>query len=98
MQAARRRTGLAALLLALPACAAACTCQYQLSVCNEVAAGALVFAGKVQSVSPRFLDPWGRPYLYRRPGQAGSEYDLLTFGRDGVPGGSGEDADIIVGH
>ena len=38
-------------------------------------------------------DPWGRPYVYRNPGQ-GSEFDLLSFGRDGKPGGSGEDADI----
>jgi general secretion pathway protein G len=38
-------------------------------------------------------DPWGRPYMYRIPGQK-SEYDLFTYGRDGKPGGSGEDADI----
>jgi len=39
------------------------------------------------------LDPWGRPYIYRAPGTK-SEYDLLSYGRDGRPGGSGEDADI----
>lgn len=39
------------------------------------------------------LDPWGRPYVYRAPGQK-SEYDLVSYGRDGKPGGSGEDADI----
>ena len=38
-------------------------------------------------------DPWGRPYIYRVPGQK-SEFDLLSYGRDGKPGGSGEDADI----
>jgi general secretion pathway protein G len=38
-------------------------------------------------------DPWGRPYVYRSPGQK-NEYDLLSFGRDGRPGGTGEDADI----
>lgn len=38
-------------------------------------------------------DPWGRPYVYRVPGQR-SDYDLLSYGRDGKPGGSGEDADI----
>ena len=42
------------------------------------------------------LDPWGRPYLYRSPGTANPEsYDLLTFGRDGAEGGTGEDADIL---
>ena len=41
-------------------------------------------------------DPWGRPYVYRTPGQKG-EFDLLSFGRDGKAGGSGEDADIGPG-
>ncbi len=41
------------------------------------------------------LDPWGRPYLYTNPGEVNpSEFDLLTLGRDGQPGGEGEDADI----
>jgi len=38
-------------------------------------------------------DPWGRPYLYRQPGEHG-EYDLLSLGKDGQPGGSGEAEDI----
>ena len=38
-------------------------------------------------------DPWGRPYVYRVPGQRG-EYDVFSLGRDGKPGGSGEDADV----
>lgn len=38
-------------------------------------------------------DPWGRAYLYRRPGQHG-EYDLLSLGADGQPGGDGEAADV----
>ncbi len=38
-------------------------------------------------------DPWGNPYQYRQPGEHG-EYDLFSYGRDGKPGGSGEDADI----
>jgi general secretion pathway protein G len=42
------------------------------------------------------LDPWGRPYIYRSPGEKNPNgYDLLTYGRDGKPGGQGEDADII---
>ena len=40
------------------------------------------------------LDPWGKPYLYRCPGAQGADYDLLSYGRDGQPGGSGEDADL----
>src|SRR5262245_27680419 len=41
-------------------------------------------------------DPWGRPYIYRTPGQRG-EFDLLSLGRDGKAGGTGEDADIGPG-
>ena len=41
-------------------------------------------------------DPWGRPYVYRVPGQKG-EFDLFSYGRDGKPGGTGEDADIGLG-
>lgn len=40
-------------------------------------------------------DPWGRPYVYRAPGQGG-EFELISYGRDGKAGGSGEDADISL--
>jgi general secretion pathway protein G len=39
------------------------------------------------------LDPWGNPYIYKSPGEHG-EYDLLSYGKDGQPGGTGEGADI----
>ena len=39
-------------------------------------------------------DPWGKPYLYRAPGQHG-DYDLLSYGRDGQPGGDGDNADVV---
>ena len=39
------------------------------------------------------LDPWGKPYVYKMPGEK-SEFDLLSFGKDGQPGGTGEAADI----
>jgi general secretion pathway protein G len=39
-------------------------------------------------------DPWGNDYVYRFPGQHG-EFDLSSNGRDGRPGGEGEDADIV---
>lgn len=41
-------------------------------------------------------DPWGRAYLYRAPGEQGRDYDLLSFGKDGERGGSGDNADISV--
>ncbi len=41
------------------------------------------------------LDPWGAAYIYLSPGQVNpTGYDLLTYGADGKPGGTGEDADI----
>lgn len=39
-------------------------------------------------------DPWGTPYQYRSPGLNGRDYELLSYGRDRSPGGSGEEADI----
>ncbi|WP_298408346.1 type II secretion system major pseudopilin GspG [Janthinobacterium sp.] len=39
------------------------------------------------------LDPWGHAYQYRAPGSKG-EYDIVSMGKDGQPGGSGENADI----
>jgi general secretion pathway protein G len=40
-------------------------------------------------------DSWGRPFVYRSPGaQDAAGYDLYTLGRDGRPGGEGEDADV----
>ncbi len=39
-------------------------------------------------------DPWGRAYLYKSPGANGREYQVESLGRDGQPGGTGEDADI----
>ena len=38
-------------------------------------------------------DPWGRPYIYASPGQHGT-FDISSLGADGVPGGTGENADI----
>ena len=39
-------------------------------------------------------DPWGRDYLYDKPSQYGGEYDVYTYGRDGVPGGEEQDQDV----
>ena len=38
-------------------------------------------------------DPWNRPYVYRSPGALGA-FDLLSYGKDGKPGGEGLDADL----
>ena len=38
-------------------------------------------------------DPWGNPYQYLSPGIKG-EIDVFSYGADGQPGGTGDDADI----
>lgn len=38
-------------------------------------------------------DPWGHAYQYRAPGRQG-DFELWSWGRDGRPGGQGEDADL----
>ena len=38
-------------------------------------------------------DPWGKPYVYRSPGEHGT-YDLISYGADGQEGGTGTAADI----
>lgn len=39
------------------------------------------------------VDPWGRPYLYKIPGER-TAFDIYTLGADGVAGGEDENADI----
>ena len=38
-------------------------------------------------------DPWGNSYVYRTPG-ANGDFEVLSLGKDGLPGGEGEAADI----
>ena len=39
-------------------------------------------------------DPWGRAYVYKAPGEHG-DYDIISYGADGAPGGEGENIDIV---
>ncbi len=41
------------------------------------------------------VDPWGRPYVYRYPGEHGDEPDIISYGADGQPGGEGINADVV---
>jgi general secretion pathway protein G len=38
-------------------------------------------------------DPWGNPYVYRSPGDR-EPYELMSYGADGVAGGTGDGADV----
>jgi general secretion pathway protein G len=41
------------------------------------------------------VDPWGRPYIYKYPGEHGDEPDVISYGADGQPGGESINADIV---
>jgi len=38
-------------------------------------------------------DPWETPYVYLMPGVHG-DYDIISYGADGVPGGEGNNGDV----
>lgn len=38
-------------------------------------------------------DPWGNEFVYLSPGLQ-SDFDIISYGADGVPGGENEDKDI----
>lgn len=63
-----------------------------LAALNQAPAGEARWRGPyLKKDVPR--DPWGQPYQYRQPGERG-EYEITSYGRDGKPGGAGDDADI----
>lgn len=52
------------------------------------------WAGPYLSEKVMPLDPWGTPYQYTPPTQAGEVGTVFSLGADKQPGGSGLDADI----
>lgn len=68
------------------------TTEENLAALNEPPGDAVGWAGPYLKKDVP-LDPWGRPYLYRAPGEHG-DFDLYTLGKDGSPGGTAENADI----
>jgi general secretion pathway protein G len=40
------------------------------------------------------MDPWGRPYMYKFPSEHGIDYDIVSLGKDGRPGGEADNADV----
>jgi general secretion pathway protein G len=56
-------------------------------------AGVTTWNGPYLKKKEALMDPWGRLYVYRSPGEHG-EYDLYTLGADNADGGDGENRDI----
>lgn len=65
-----------------------------LEVLVEAPSGAVRWNGPYLKKQQSLVDPWGRPFGYRYPGQHG-EYDLWSTGADGVEGGEGENRDVV---
>lgn len=40
------------------------------------------------------MDPWSKAYVYKMPGTHGRDYDIISYGSDGQPGGTDTAADI----
>jgi len=63
-----------------------------LAALNDRPAGEAKWAGPyLKKAVP--LDPWSHAYVYKIPGERG-EYDLLSMGKDGQPGGADGAQDI----
>lgn len=41
------------------------------------------------------LDPWGHPFVLKIPGERNVDFDIISYGADGQPGGTDENADIV---
>lgn len=44
------------------------------------------------------LDPWKRPFIYLIPGRQNEPFEVISYGADGEPGGTGNNADISSAH
>ena len=53
--------------------------------------------GAVFGDEPAPKDAWGNDFVYVSPGPDGRDYDLISYGRDGVQGGTGNNEDISLG-
>jgi general secretion pathway protein G len=61
----------------------------------EAPEGVASWAGPYIRKKGALNDPWGRPYRYASPAEKG-EYDIVSLGADGKPGGEGENRDVAT--
>jgi general secretion pathway protein G len=69
------------------------TTEQGLAALNERPSGEAKWLGPYLKKSVP-LDPWAHAYVYKFPGEHG-EYDLVSYGKDGQPGGTGEAEDLV---
>ena len=56
---------------------------------------ATAWKGPYVDSADALLDPWGRPFVLVIPGRKNVDFDVMSYGADGQPGGEGENADVI---
>ena len=56
--------------------------------------GLEILAGEILDSDKVPLDPWGNPYQYTSPGSNGRDFEIVSLGKNGLPGGEKYEADI----
>lgn len=52
--------------------------------------------GPYMNSADSLIDPWGNPFVYRLSADGNRPFQILTYGADGEPGGTGESADVSL--
>jgi general secretion pathway protein G len=60
---------------------------------SNVAEGA--WKGPYVDNADMLKDPWGNVFELRIPGQKNADFDIISWGADGQPGGTGDNEDVI---
>jgi general secretion pathway protein G len=58
---------------------------------------ASVWKGPYLNNEEQLKDPWGNPYQLVIPPVVNADFDIVSYGADGQPGGEGDNADITNG-
>jgi len=57
---------------------------------------AILTEGDSRTLNPEdIVDPWERQYVVIIPGEKNVDFDVISYGADGQPGGEGEDQDVV---
>ena len=62
---------------------------------SEVPAEKWDVGGPYLKNAEQIIDPWGKPVVLVMPGQKNKDFDIISYGADGKPGGEGEDKDVV---
>lgn len=75
--------------------------QYQIDNDGKLPSGAslesLLMGGQTKYLdnTDMLMDPWGEQFKLVMPGQKNVDFDIVSYGADKKPGGTGDDADVI---